>query len=154
MKRLWIFILFVAVLPGYMMAQQQTEYNRKGDEAMRRQDYRMATMWYEEGVIQCDSYSIDQLTTIWKNNKKMRSSMRSLMSRCFDCLRDKATIESDTTAISQLIHYYTEGIGTQANEERTRSWSNRLEELRRPMELISYIPVSYTHLTLPTILLV
>ena len=140
MKRLWIFILFVAVLPGYMMAQQQTEYNRKGDEAMRRQDYRMATMWYEEGVIQCDSYSIDQLTTIWKNNKKMRPSMRSLMSRCFDCLRDKATIESDTTAISQLIHYYTEGIGTQANEERARSWSNRLEELRRPMELISYIP--------------
>ena len=140
MKRLWIFILFVAVLPGYMMAQQQTEYNRKGDEAMRRQDYRMATMWYEEGVIQCDSYSIDQLTTIWKNNKKMRSSMRSLMSRCFDCLRDKATIESDTTAISQLIHYYTEGIGTQANEERARSWSNRLQELRRPMELISYIP--------------
>lgn len=70
----------------------------------------------------------------------MRSSMRSLMSRCFDCLRDKATIESDTTAISQLIHYYTEGIGTQANEERARSWSNRLEELRRPMELISYIP--------------
>lgn len=70
----------------------------------------------------------------------MRSSMRSLMSRCFDCLRDKATIESDTTAISQLIHYYTEGIGTQANEERARSWSNRLEELRRPMELVSYIP--------------
>lgn len=51
------------------MAQQQTEYNRKGDEAMRRQDYRMATMWYEEGVIQCDSYSIDQLTTIWKTIK-------------------------------------------------------------------------------------
>ena len=94
----------------------------------------------KRGVIQCDSYSIDQLTTIWKNNKKMRPSMRSLMSRCFDCLRDKATIESDTTAISQLIHYYTEGIGTQANEERARSWSNRLEELRRPMELISYIP--------------
>ena len=65
MKRLWIFILFVAVLPGYMMAQQQTDSNRKGDEAMRRQDYRLATMWYEEGVIQCDSYSIDQLTTIW-----------------------------------------------------------------------------------------
>ena len=108
MKRLWIlFIMFVSVLPEYLMAQQQTEYNRKGDEAMRLQDYRKATMWYEEGVIQCDPYSIDKLTTIWKNNKKMRSSMRGLMSRCFDCLRDKATIESDTTAISQLIHYYT-----------------------------------------------
>lgn len=41
MKRLWIFILFVAVLPGYMMAQQQTEYNRKGrrgNEASGLQD--------------------------------------------------------------------------------------------------------------------
>ena len=44
MKRLWIFILFVAVLPGYMMAQQQTEYNRKGDEAMKRQDYIVAIL--------------------------------------------------------------------------------------------------------------
>ena len=52
MKRLWILILFV-VLPGYIMAQQYTEYNKKGDEAMKRQDYRNATMWYEEGVMQC-----------------------------------------------------------------------------------------------------
>lgn len=140
MKRLWILILFVAVLPGYIMAQQQTEYNRKGDDAMKRQDYRNATMWYEEGVLQCDSYSIDQLTTIWKNNKKMRSSMRVLMSKCFDCLRDKATIENDTTAISQLILYYTDGIGTLADQERARNWSNRLEELRRPVEQITYIP--------------
>lgn len=134
MKKLWIFILFVTVLPGYMMAQQLTEYNRKGDEAMKRQDYRKATMWYEEGVLQCDSYSIDQLTVIWKNNKKMRSSMRNLMSKCFDCLRDKATIENDTTAMSQLVQYYTVGIGTQANEERARSWNERLEAFRRPME--------------------
>ena len=59
MKRLWIlFIMFVSVLQEYLMAQQQTEYNRKGDEAMRLQDYRKATMWYEEGVIQCDPYSL------------------------------------------------------------------------------------------------
>lgn len=140
MKRLWILILFVAALPGYLMAQQQTEYNRKGDDAMKRQDYRNATMWYEEGVMQCDAYSIGQLTTIWKLNKKMRPSMRSLMSKCFDCLRDKATIDNDSTAISQLILYYREGIGTVANEERAKSWNNRLEELRKPVEPITYIP--------------
>lgn len=134
MKKLWILIFFVTVLPGYLVAQQQTEYNKKGDEAMKRQDYRKATMWYEEGVLQCDSYSIDQLTVIWKNNKKMRSSMRNLMSKCFDCLRDKATIENDTIAISSLILYYAEGIGTEANVERARSWNEHLEALRRPIE--------------------
>lgn len=133
-------LLFIILLPGHLMAQIQPDYNRKGDEAMRRQDYRKATMWYEEGAMQCDSYSIEQLTTIWKLNKKMRSSMRGLMSKCFDCLRDKATIDNDTTAISQLILYYREGIGTLANEERARSWSNRLEELRKPVEVITYMP--------------
>lgn len=134
MKKLWILIFFVTVLPGYLVAQQQTEYNKKGDEAMKRQDYRKATMWYEEGVLQCDSYSIDQLTVIWKNNKKMRSSMRNLMSKCFDCLRDKATIDNDTIAISSLILYYAEGIGTEANVERARSWNEHLEALCRPIE--------------------
>lgn len=133
MKRFLILVLFVTILPGYAMAQLQPEYNRKGDEAMKHQDYRKATMWYEEGVMQCDSYSIDRLTTIWKLNKKMRSSMRVLMSKCFECLRDKATIENDTVAISQLILYYKEGIGTAVNEERIRSWSDQLEKLRNPI---------------------
>lgn len=70
MKRLWILILLVIVLPECLLAQQRTEYNRKGDEAMKRQDYSDARMWYEEGISNCDSYSIDQLTAIWKTNKK------------------------------------------------------------------------------------
>ena len=53
MKRLWILTLFVA-LPMCLLAQQKTEYNRKGDEAMKRLDYSDARMWYEEGVVQCD----------------------------------------------------------------------------------------------------
>lgn len=56
MKRLWILTLFVA-LPMCLLAQQKTEYNRKGDEAMKRLDYSDARMWYEEGVVQCDPYS-------------------------------------------------------------------------------------------------
>lgn len=54
--------MICAVFPLGLLAQQRTEYNRKGDEAMKRLDYSDAKMWYEEGVSQCDAYSIDQLT--------------------------------------------------------------------------------------------
>ena len=55
MKRLWI-LMICAVFPLGLLAQQRTEYNRKGDEAMKRLDYSDAKMWYEEGVSQCDAY--------------------------------------------------------------------------------------------------
>ena len=118
MKRLWILTLFVA-LPMCLLAQQKTEYNRKGDEAMKRLDYSDARMWYEEGVVQCDPYSIEQLTSIWLANQRMRPSMHSLMNKCRACLELMANNE-DTTAISQLIIYYTEGIGTSKNETLAR----------------------------------
>lgn len=50
MKRLSMLTLLVIALPGYLMAQQLTEYNRMGDEAMKRLDYSDAGMWYEEGI--------------------------------------------------------------------------------------------------------
>ena len=140
MKRLWILILLVIVLPECLLAQQRTEYNRKGDEAMKRQDYSDARMWYEEGISNCDSYSINQLTAIWKTNKKMRASMRSLMTKCLNCLTVKAT-DNDSTAVAQLIVYYNEGIGTPISEELASYWSDRLEELRKPVEPITYVPV-------------
>lgn len=140
MKRLWILILLVIVLPECLLAQQRTEYNRKGDEAMKRQDYSDARMWYEEGISNCDSYSIDQLTAIWKTNKKMRASMRSLMTKCLNCLTVKAT-DNDSTAVAQLIVYYNEGIGTPISDELASYWSDRLEELRKPVEPITYVPI-------------
>lgn len=94
--------MICAVFPLGLLAQQRTEYNRKGDEAMKRLDYSDAKMWYEEGVSQCDAYSIDQLTTIWLSNERMRPSMRSLMNKCLNCLTVKAT-EDDPDAISKLI---------------------------------------------------
>ena len=121
MKRLWILTLFVA-LPMCLLAQQKTEYNRKGDEAMKRLDYSDARMWYEEGVVQCDPYSIEQLTSIWLANQRMRPSMHSLMNKCRACLELMANNE-DTTAISQLIIYYTEGIGTSKNERSSGNTS-------------------------------
>lgn len=137
MKRLWILTLFVA-LPMCLLAQQKTEYNRKGDEAMKRLDYSDARMWYEEGVVQCDPYSIEQLTSIWLANQRMRPSMHSLMNKCRACLELMANNE-DTTAISQLIIYYTEGIGTSKNETLAQSWQDRLETLRKPVEPVFYL---------------
>lgn len=136
MKRLWILTLFVA-LPMCLLAQQKTEYNRKGDEAMKRLDYSDARMWYEEGGVQCDPYSIEQLTSIWLANQRMRPSMHSLMNKCRACLELMANNE-DTTAISQLIIYYTEGIGTSKNETLAQSWQDRLETLRKPVEPVFY----------------
>lgn len=133
MERLWIFILFIVMLPSGLMAQQRTEYNKKGDEAMKRLDYSDARMWYEEGVAECDPYSIDQLTKIWESNKKMRTYMRSLMTKCLNCLTVRAN-ENDSTAVSQLILYYTDGIGTPPNEELAAYWNERLDALRNPVK--------------------
>ncbi len=130
MKQIWILIFFVG-LPMTLLAQQKTEYNQKGDEAMKGLDYSDARMWYEEGVQQCDPYSIKRLTSIWLVNEKMRSSMYSLMNKCRNCLEIMAN-EKDTTAMAQLIVYYTEGIGTPKNLTLARSWRERLAELQKP----------------------
>ena len=120
--------MICAVFPLGLLAQQRTEYNRKGDEAMKRLDYSDAKMWYEEGVSQCDAYSIDQLTTIWLSNERMRPSMRSLMNKCLNCLTVKAT-EDDPDAISKLIIYYSEGIGL-GNTGRSVSTRNNETTVR------------------------
>lgn len=133
-------MLFLLVLPFCLVAQQKTEYNRKGDDAMKRRDYRDARMWYEEGVQHRDSYSINQLTAIWQANEKMRPSMRSLMNKCLNCLNVKAT-EGDTTAISKLIIYYTDGIGVDKSEELATYWETRLETFRKSAEIIVDNPV-------------
>ena len=126
--------MLLCLLPFGLFAQQQTEYNRKGDDAMKRQDYRDAKMWYEEGVSQCDSYSINQLTTIWLKSERMRPSMRSLMNKCLNCLTVKAT-ENDLDAISNLILYYSKGIGTPKNEELVTYWTGYKKELLNPTKV-------------------
>ncbi|MGM9759884.1 MAG: hypothetical protein ACI30I_07190 [Parabacteroides sp.] len=133
MKRIWIgFFLMMCPLIGWCQ-QQTATYNRKGDEAMKRQDYSDAKMWYEEGVSQCDPYSIANLTTIWLKSAQMRPSMRSLMNKCLNCLNVMAT-ENDTVAVKQLITYYQEGIGTPKSEVLAEYWVERLESLRHPVE--------------------
>lgn len=122
--------LLCVTLPILVFSQQQTEYNRKGDDAMRRQDYTDARLWYGEGLSQCDMYSIDQLTKIWQENETMRVSMRSLMNKCLNCMTVRAN-ERDTAAMAKLVLYYSEGIGTPRNKDLTSYWSRQLRQAQR-----------------------
>jgi hypothetical protein len=130
MKRMMImFVLLHATI--YVTAQrQQTEYNREGDDAMKRRDYSAAKIWYEEGVSGCDPYSISQLTSIWLSEASMRMSLRSVMSRCLDCLTNRATDFNDTTSMKKLIQYYAEGIGTYKNQAKVDFWKGQLTFLQ------------------------
>ena len=126
-----LLMLAACSLPWCAVAQRQTEYNRKGDEALQRKDYRDAKMWFEEGVFaECDRYSIDRLTTIWLADESMRVSMRTVMSKCLNCLNEWAT-ERDTFAIEKLILYYSQGIGTAENHMTATYWRRQLESIRR-----------------------
>jgi hypothetical protein len=118
------------LLPLGVYAQRQTEYNRRGDDAMEKKDYRDAKMWYEEGVTYCDLYSIDQLTKIWKADETMHLSMRTAMAKCLNCLNELA-LEKDTVAMNRLIVFYAEGIGTARSESSAGYWINQLEQARQ-----------------------
>ena len=137
MKKL--IILCLLLVPLSIKAQWQTDYNRRGDEAKERKDYREAMSWYEQGVANCDRYSIIQLTEIWKVDESMRVSMRVVMNRSLRCLEGQAQ-ENDSIAIKQLIEYYSEGIGPVKNELTANFWRERLEQLRRPPVTETFIP--------------
>ncbi|MDR3251412.1 MAG: hypothetical protein LBT42_07115 [Tannerella sp.] len=120
-------MLMLLITTCIVSAQNRTDYNRQGDEAMKRLDYSVAKIMYEEGVANCDLYSIDQLTSIWFADEKMRVSMRSVMSRCLNCLNDLATRNKDSASIKKLVVYYTEGIGTAKDEAKADFWNSQFE---------------------------
>ncbi|MDR2469337.1 MAG: hypothetical protein LBD27_02505 [Tannerella sp.] len=126
-KLLWSLLLF-----PFCLQAQLTEYNRKGDEAMRRKDYPDAKMWYEEGISYCDTYSINQLTVIWMENENMRSSMGPVMSKSLDCLNNMAISKKDTLAMKKLILFHSDGIGTSPDESAVASWREMLTQIRNP----------------------
>ncbi|MDR2232322.1 MAG: hypothetical protein LBE56_04260 [Tannerella sp.] len=134
-----IIILSLLFLPVYLHAQSLTEYNRRGDAAMDRKDYQTAAYWYEEGVSNCDRYSIDRLTEIWWADTTMRVSMRNAMSRCLNCLNDQAVSNRDTLAIKRLIEYHSVGIGTVVNEAAANNWKEQLEQIRNPLNDIALL---------------
>jgi hypothetical protein len=119
----------VLLFATMMVAAQQRrteEYNKQGDEAMENLDFSNAKIWYEEGLPVCDPYSIDKLTSIWLADDSMRMIMRNVMSRCLECLTNRATEREDTVSMNKLILYYTEGIGTSKNEAKVEFWKDRL----------------------------
>lgn len=133
MKKGWI-LLFLSFVTFSVTGQQITEYNKKGDEAMARANYSDAKMWYEEGVVNCDLYSISKITQIWRDKPDMRISLRSLVSKCYDCLTTKGA-ENDTTAIRNLIYYHKEGIGVPQNKTLASYWTQRLSHLSKDADL-------------------
>lgn len=139
MERFYIFLLLL-IFPSGLFAQQYTEYNRKGDEAMAKKDYYDARFWYGEGVGNCDMYSIQKLTDIWLENESMRPSMRNIMGRCYTCLNVKAT-EKDTTAINLMIVFFKEGIGTSQSNEMASYWEEQKKMLETPVTLPPVYPV-------------
>ncbi|MDL2255219.1 hypothetical protein LJC38_01365 [Parabacteroides sp. OttesenSCG-928-K15] len=130
MNKIWIAVC-LTLLSFSLAAQQHTNYNQKGDEALQQKNYTSARMWYGEGIEYCDIYSIKKLTDIWLEKPEMRHSMRHLMNRCLDCLNEKAKVD-DIAAIELLVTYHTEGIGAPGSDEVASYWKNRLEELLHP----------------------
>ena len=126
----YILFFFLVCFPSTLLWAQEENYNKKGDEAFNRKDYREAKMWYEEGVSNCDDYSISKLTNIWVKSKSMRPSMRSLMSKCLTCLNLRA-IERDTVAMKQLMLYYSKGIGADSSNEMVVYWREKVENERK-----------------------
>jgi hypothetical protein len=124
---LWVLLL----ITSGVSAQKQTEYNRQGDEAMSKLDYSVAKILYEEGVSNCDTYSIGQLTAIWFADESMRPSLRVVMNKCLNCLTDLAMQNKDTTSMQRLVLYYTEGIGTAVNQTKANYWQAQLQTLRK-----------------------
>ena len=133
MKRYGI-ILFLLLTAFVSEAQDQSDYIKRGDEAMEEMNYIWAHMYYDAEIISgCNIHVIRMLTKIWQENDSMRTVMNSSMKRCFTCLDDEAKKLQDTTSIQLLVTYYTEGIGTSKNIEMADSWMQKLDEIRNPL---------------------
>jgi len=128
-------LTFTLLLVAYIVAaQSNTEYNIKGDEAMKNRDYSSAKIHYENGVIQnCDLYSINKLKKIWDDSdQEMRLILRSVMTRSLKCIDERASTYSDTTCMKMLITFYENGIGAEVNETKAEMWQTELDKIRNP----------------------
>ncbi|MDR2691296.1 MAG: hypothetical protein LBB73_03225 [Dysgonamonadaceae bacterium] len=96
-------------------------YNAQGDLALEEKDYQSARVWYSEGLVNCDRYSIRKLTDIWKEQPEMRTSMRLSMWKCYNCLTPLAE-QQDREAMLLLSDYFKMGIGIEGDSIRAEYW--------------------------------
>jgi len=120
MKRIFFFVFFIFGILS-IDAQISVDYNTQGDQAFREQKYQTARSWYSEGLDSCDIYSIQRMSDIWSSQPSMRESMKSQMQICFECLKKLAT-EKDPEAVSLLINFYRDGIGTEKDSTSANHW--------------------------------
>ncbi|MDR3137458.1 MAG: hypothetical protein LBT73_01055 [Tannerellaceae bacterium] len=87
------------LLSASLSAQHRASYNADADEALIRGDYSDARMYFSEGLLKCDLYSIGGIIWIWIDNHSMRPSMQNLVDRCYQCLSDNPADTSVTTLL-------------------------------------------------------
>lgn len=136
MKKILLVLSIILLFPiQSLLAQNDTDYNRKGDQALLNQDYLEARMWYSEGVDKCDKYSIHQLIELWKSQPSMRISMRTIMSKCFNCLEGQS-LAGDTDAMILLSECYKKGIGSNEDSIKSDYWNRKAFGLPTQISII------------------
>jgi len=122
MKQILFSVIFVNSFLG-IYAQSSTDYNYRGDQALRKEDYQTARSWYSQGLDSCDRYSIQKLVGIWIEQPAMRGSMQRSMRECFNCM--KKLVETREPDMMRLYSdFYKYGIGTQKNDSLYNYWYN------------------------------
>ena len=136
MKKI-IILITLSFITFTLVAQQsgqRAEYNVMGDEFMLNLNFDDAKVYFQRGVDgkNCDKYSIEKLTFIWKTDTSMQVSMHGVMVRCLKCLNDYATQYKDSASIALLVDYYSRGIGTSVDKSKAEYWQSQLNILREP----------------------
>ncbi|MDR1368965.1 MAG: hypothetical protein LBJ72_02390 [Dysgonamonadaceae bacterium] len=108
-----------------MYSQSNSDYARRGNQAMKEGDFQMAKTIYSESLSNCDDYySIQKLTEIWRTQPGMQRSLKIVIERCRECLDKLSQSQEQSTAylsMSLLADYLYEGIGGERDSVRADS---------------------------------
>ena len=136
------FIFFFTLLITFLNVKAQN-YNVQGDLALEKGDYQDARTWYNEGLANCNLYSIQKLTEIWRKQPQMQKSMHLSMQNSYKCLVSLAE-QQDRDAMRLIREYYNSGIGTDIDSVRADFW---YKEYGRSMGYsVEVLPIDTTKL--------
>ena len=122
MKRIFFFVFFIFGILS-INAQNLEDYNARGDQALREEEYQAARGWYSMGLDSCDPYSIEKLVEIWIKQESMRESMLLPMQVCYDCM-EKIVVDRNYNMMLLFSYFYKHGIATQQNDSLYSYWYN------------------------------